>query len=472
MKHKKIHSTLLWNYSIFIFIISSILTIALGYLVYQINSSVEQGLSPIYRAKDIVSDDYENIRANAILENGGWVEILNSNHQVIHVIGVKMDSIYNYTEEQLYQFLDNTEEQLYYYSIAPFTTKSNKKYICLVKIPRDSINIDIQYFKNFDHTVSQVSKIILKSCLLLFVPIIIIIFLYSRWTARKISVPLHTITIAIKKMIDGDYQARIHLKAESEFGKIRDAFNFLADKLEATRAEKEKLEESKQRMLMDISHDLKTPITSIQGYASALQDDMVVDEEKKRRYLQLIYNKSQSVNALINSLFDFLTLDDGQYPLSIRTYDLCEFIREITVDFLDDMEEKQFKLHIQVPEYEILYDFDYRHMSRVISNLISNAIKYNPTGTNVRIAVQEQSDSIIIEIADNGTGIPAHVQRHIFDPFVRGDHSRQTDGGTGLGLSIAHKIVKLHGGLLELDENPLEKTVFRITLIKQKRSPE
>ncbi|WP_232699718.1 sensor histidine kinase [Brevibacillus daliensis] len=468
MKSKKIHSTLLWNYSIFIFFISTILILTLGYLLYEIDKHLDQGLSPVFKAKDIVQSDYTAIAIDSIAKHGGWVEIVNEQNQVVYVIGNKQDDIQVYSSNDLYENLDYSDEQPFFYSIAPFTTITGKPYLCLIKLPRENLTIDVQYLSSIDEAMEKVSTILIHSIFILLIPIIAIIFLYSRYSAKKISEPLKVITNAIKRMTGGDYQSRIALKAESEFGQIRDAFNYLADQLEATRAEKERLEESKRRMLMDISHDLKTPITSIQGYAKALQEGIVTDPDKKQRYLELIYNKSQSVTSLINSLFEFLTINDGNYNLIAKKYDLSEFMRQITLEYLDELEEKEFSFHVQLPEQAIYYHFDYRNMSRAVSNLLSNAIKYNPNGTHVRIALKEQEHDVVIEIADKGIGIPSEVKYRIFDPFVRGDTARQSDGGTGLGLSIAQKIVVLHGGTLELVENAVERTIFRITLPRNK----
>jgi len=149
--------------------------------------------------------------------------------------------------------------------------------------------------------------------------------------------------------------------------------------------------------------------------------------------------------------------------------DFCEFIRKIITEFYDEMEEKDYKLDIRIPERDIVIGFDKKVMNRAISNLLCNGLKYNPKGTKLRIEIKETPSAVVLEIGDNGSGIQNHIKDIIFDPFVRGDESRKSDGGTGLGLAIAKKIVEKHNGKLELyTNNNDEKTTFTIILNKYK----
>lgn len=220
-------------------------------------------------------------------------------------------------------------------------------------------------------------------------------------------------------------------------------------------------------MLIDLSHDIRTPISTIQCFSKALYEGLIEDQDKKQRYYHTIYTKCGRVSELINDLFEFVKLESTDYKPLIVESDFCEFIREIITEFYDEMEEKKYKLEICIPESEIIIGFDPNIMNRAISNLLCNALKYNPEGTKLRIEIKELSSTVILEIGDNGSGIPQHIQDIIFDPFVRGDEARKSDGGTGLGLAIAKKIVKKHNGKLELyTNNHNEKTTFAIILNK------
>ena len=239
----------------------------------------------------------------------------------------------------------------------------------------------------------------------------------------------------------------------------------MADKLERVEEEKQKLEESRQRMFMDISHDLKTPITTICGYAKALSEGMVKEDEKEQRYLRSIYDKSARVTELINNLFQLSKLENSELKLVYEKQDFVEFIRGIAAECYEQIEEKDMDLDLILPEKQIILSFDRKELGRAVMNIVYNAIKYNPSGTKLRIQISEDENKVLLKIADNGTGIPEGLKDSIFEPFVRGDSSRKSDGGTGLGLAIAKKIVEGHGGTLTLDTNVgEEKTIFTISL--------
>ena len=209
-------------------------------------------------------------------------------------------------------------------------------------------------------------------------------------------------------------------------------------------------EKKRNLMLSDIAHDLRTPITTIAGYSKALNDDMVVSEEKKREYLQAIENKSARMSDLINLLFDYVRLDSANYGLRKDEIDLPELLRTIAASLYSDIEEKGMEFEISIPEEVHMVSLDRVQFSRVIVNLINNAIKHNEAGTTISLEMKKEKDKIQIIVSDNGSLIPTFLAEHIFEPFAMGDASRSTQSGSGLGLSIAKKIVEMHGWTLEL----------------------
>jgi len=190
-------------------------------------------------------------------------------------------------------------------------------------------------------------------------------------------------------------------------------------------------------MLADISHDLKTPMTTIQGYARAITDGLVKDDHKKQIYLKTIYEKSQRVVMLIDELFNYSRLEQSDYVMVRKKEDINECLRKIVAEHYGEIEDNKFVLQMQLPEKVVWVEIDTKQISRAISNILSNALKYNPEGTKLRVTLYEEDNEVLIEIGDNGVGIPPLLQQSIFEPFVRGDTARRSDGGTGLGLSIA-----------------------------------
>ncbi|WP_238404376.1 sensor histidine kinase [Paenibacillus paridis] len=294
----------------------------------------------------------------------------------------------------------------------------------------------------------------------------VLIFVYSYWVARRINKPLQQISIGLKEMIEGDYSTRIALEGEKEFVQIRDTFNYMAGIIEKTAAEKQYAEDSKQRLIVDLSHDLKTPITSIQGYAQALYEGRVEDDERQKKYLSYIYYKSEQVTKLIHNMLDLLKTDSPDFRMKLERNEIGDFLREVVADLYGDIEKKDFVLQLNIAEENVYAVYDIDLLSSVIRNLIANALTYNPTRTHLRVELIPQAEHVIIEIADTGIGIPKQLWGNIFEPFVRGDEARAGEAGTGLGLSIARKNTEKMGGMLKLREQAGEPTVFSIHLQK------
>jgi signal transduction histidine kinase len=298
-----------------------------------------------------------------------------------------------------------------------------------------------------------------------------IIFL-SYWTYQKIRVPLLKITEGITKIFEDDYNSRIELNGQKDFEVIRDSFNLLAEKLQASQKENLRIQEDRTRMLLDLAHDIKTPICTIQYFSKALSEGLVTDEDKRQRYYNTIYSKGKRVSELIDDLFEYVKFDSKNYNLNIKISDFSEFIRLTVAEFYDEIEEKGLNLELNIAEGETMLEFDELLMRRVISNIINNAIKYNESGTNLRIELKQAGTGVLFEIGDNGSGIPEIIKDKVFEPFIRGDESRKSDGGAGLGLAISKRIIESHGGSLELKSDYTdEKTVFTIKLNKRISSP-
>ncbi|HWL26573.1 MAG TPA: HAMP domain-containing sensor histidine kinase [Ureibacillus sp.] len=244
------------------------------------------------------------------------------------------------------------------------------------------------------------------------------------------------------------------MKATMRYKELNEDLKRVAKELEIKSQEKDRLEESKKKMLADLSHDLKTPMTTIQGYSKALYDGFVHDEEQRRRYLKYIYDKSIRVTDLIDELFIFSKLDNPDSQTNKQEHDLCEFLRQVIVEYYELFAEKEMELNIDIPAKKIVYSFDQKLLYRAISNILENTIKYNPVQTNVFISLKEKKGLIVIEIGDDGTGINEEIAQSLFEPFVRGDKSRMNDGGSGLGLAITKKIIEKHDGSVYVDTKP------------------
>ncbi len=284
---------------------------------------------------------------------------------------------------------------------------------------------------------------------------------------KKVKEPLTMLHEGILDLSGGERDTEISYKGPREFEVIFDSFNVMAHKLKVSEQSKERLLIEKQRMLADISHDLKTPITVIRGYAAAVADGLA-DEEMTKQYLDTIFVKTEGLTEMINNFYDYSKLEHPEFQLLRKKQDFAEFIRGYLATKYDEIELAGFHLEVEIPEEEVPFSFDEVQMKRVFDNILSNALKHNPAGTTIYVTLEQTERSIRMEIGDNGVGIPKEIQAGLFDPFVVGDDSRHNRQGSGLGLAVAAKITELHGGALFLEKagNPIISTLFVMRFMK------
>ena len=215
-------------------------------------------------------------------------------------------------------------------------------------------------------------------------------------------------------------------------------------------AEREEQEKQRSLMLSDFAHDLRTPIMTISGYAQAMADG-VVKEENRQEYLEAIRTKSGRMSELINLLFDYVRLGSAGYQLNKEPIDVNALLLEIAASAYTDAEEAGMTLEADIPEEPFMILADKTQLSRVIQNLITNAIRHNEPGTEIAVLVRRMAAAEVVAVADTGTVIEKSPEE-LFEPFVKGDSSRSGDKGSGLGLSIAKKITDMHGFDLTLSQ--------------------
>lgn len=198
-----------------------------------------------------------------------------------------------------------------------------------------------------------------------------------------------------------------------------------------------------------ICHDLKTPMTSVQGFAAALRDGKIKPEQQ-REIFNIIYSKSCYMNELVESMFAYSKLDTDDYRLSCKRMDLGSLVRSVVALYYDEFENRKMDLQLDIPEKQLFCFLDEKEMKRSISNLVVNAYRHNPDRTKVMVQVYCHENNAYVVIADSGTSIPAEQEGSVFEPFMCGDEARSSGKGNGLGLAISRIITRKHGGNLYL----------------------
>ena len=220
-------------------------------------------------------------------------------------------------------------------------------------------------------------------------------------------------------------------------------------KLDAAQQEKEHMDAERQRIITSLSHDLKTPLTVIQGFSGALLEHQV-DPEKEHQYILTIHSRAKMANELINTLFDYSRLEHPEYETQLEKMDLAEWTRQFLSEKYSEITDHGFELELAIPETPLKIMMDPRMMHRIMENLIGNSLKYNPAKTTIFITVEQQADHVCLFVADNGVGVEPELLKTLFEPFTIGEKARSSGQGTGLGLSIVKKMVECQHGTIEV----------------------
>ncbi|MGD2026399.1 MAG: HAMP domain-containing sensor histidine kinase [Anaerolineales bacterium] len=259
---------------------------------------------------------------------------------------------------------------------------------------------------------------------------------------------------AANKVAKGDLEARVAVTGRDEVAKLSADFNRMA----------EQLQEAKQQradLIAWVSHDLQTPLTSIQATLEALADGLVEDPEMVKRYLANAQREVRSLSVLIDDLFQIAKLDAGGLSLNRSSNSLSDLISDTLESFSSTAKHRDIYLTGEVePRIDPVW-MDAQQIGRVLNNLVSNAIRYTPAGGKVEILARRSGDLTEVHVRDNGDGIPQADLPHIFESFYRGEKSRsRATGGAGLGLAIARGVVEAHGGEIQVNSTPGEGTDF------------
>lgn len=296
------------------------------------------------------------------------------------------------------------------------------------------------------------------------IAVIVVMMLFGQRLNRKVNRPLNILENAMNDFKDGK-NVSVEYEGLEDLEEICDTFNNMSEQLVELDEKRVELEEERQKMLADISHDLKTPITVIQGYSKAMLDGIVKPEDEQR-YLQAIYQRSSLMEELVKAFYEYSRLDHPQFHLEMKEDDFAEFLREYLAGKFEEIELVGFNLDLNIPETRVDYVYDCFQMKRVFENILSNAMKHNDRGTTIIAEMVDESDCVIVRLGDNGKGIPDEIKDNIFEPFVVGEDARTSGKGSGLGLSIVKKIIEAHNGTIELERDGIG-TMYRIVLPKQ-----
>jgi signal transduction histidine kinase len=276
----------------------------------------------------------------------------------------------------------------------------------------------------------------------------------ARWLARGMTQPLRDMAAAARRLEQGDYTTRVHVRSMDEVGQLAAAFNRMSGELED-------LERSRRDLVANVSHELKTPIAAIRAHLENLADGV---EEADPKTLQVMLAQTERLTRLVDQLLDLSRLESGEVPFQREVVAIAPLVSRVFSEITIGRAISDVRLETEVPA-DVVAEADPERIHQVLFNLVDNAVRFTPPGGEIVVAASERDGRVQIGVADTGVGIaPDHLPR-VFERFYRVDASRsRDDGGTGIGLAIARSIVEAHGGRIVAESDPGHGSTFTFDL--------
>lgn len=290
--------------------------------------------------------------------------------------------------------------------------------------------------------------------------IIVALFL-GIFLAQRLTKPLRQLTTATQAVAAGDFSQQVTVSSSDEIGDLAHDFNKMARTLEIS-------EKRRQQLLADTAHDLRTPISIIRSHLEAMLDGVFPPTPEN---LAVVHEETLHLGRLVDDVRTLSLVESGHLPLHMSTLDMSELVQQVVAAFVPLAEADGVDLNMKLAEHAPVLA-DRARLHQVLANLIANALRYAPQGTAnppaVSIVVATKADIVQVEVGDNGPGLTAEQQQHVFDRFWRSDSARSRDeGGSGLGLAIAQGIVEAHNGSIAVASIPGSGTEMIIRLPKE-----
>lgn len=277
--------------------------------------------------------------------------------------------------------------------------------------------------------------------------------------AGKIIKPIRSITEATKKVASGDFSVKVNTKRKDEIGNLADNFNIMVDELNS-------IDYLRRDFISNISHELKTPIASIQGFTKLLADDNISKEEKDE-YINIILEETTRLSNLSSNMIKLSKFENQEIVTNQKEYKLDEQLRKAIIMLEKKLNQKNIEVTLNAEPITIMQDEDL--IMEIWINLLNNAVKFTKENGKIEIGVKEKDDYIMVEIKDDGIGIPKEKQARIFEKFYQVEKSHSLDG-SGLGLAIVKRIIDLVEGKIDIESEEGKGTTFKVFLKSNKNT--
>ena len=287
-----------------------------------------------------------------------------------------------------------------------------------------------------------------------------VVLFSSYFIAKRIINPFVEMNHIVQCYSKGDFSQRIPVQGKDEASQLGKSFNEMADQLK-------NLEVTRQSFVANVSHELRSPLTSMKGFLEAMMDGTIPPEEHEH-YIGIVLSETRRMTAMVNDLLDLARIESGIITINYEVFDINELIRRTLITFEARISEKRMELDVRFATEQIFVYADSNQISQVLRNLIDNAIKYSPEDRTLLVSTYSLRKEVYVTIRDTGVGIPAEDVPHIFDRFYKVEkaHTPSPQVGSGLGLAIVKKIIEAHGQSITVKSARGKGTQFTFTLEK------
>lgn len=280
----------------------------------------------------------------------------------------------------------------------------------------------------------------------------------SYYTAYRVINPFIEMNHAVQCYSRGDFSTRIPVEGKDEAAQLGESLNEMAEQLRG-------LEETRRSFVANVSHELRSPLTSMKGFLEAMQDG-TIPPENYPEYIEIVLNETRRMVTLVNDLLDLARIESGTIQLNFEVFDINELIRRTLLTFEARLVENEMEMEVRFAQEQCTVFADQAQIGQVLRNLIDNAIKYSPKGRSIAVSTYSMRKTVYVTVRDNGIGIPQEDVPHVFDRFYKVEkaHTPAPQMGSGLGLSIVKRIIESHGQSITVRSARGRGTQFTFTL--------
>jgi len=410
---------------------------------------------------EIVQEMYSTSLSELIVDDDAKVIVCNSDGQVVFFLDengfrdgtqnmVSPDAIRAVMDTGVYSGIgtyDGTVNELYYTCGRPVSTSNGRVVGAVFVSSPAAASLGV---------LDDLHRIFIINALF----VLIIALVFSYFVAQSMSKPLKKMTIATRSYAKGDFSVRLDDSDDDEIGELAHSLNQMSESLE-------QLDQLRSSFIANVSHELKTPMTTISGFVDGILDG-TIPQDRQREYLSIISNETRRLARLVVRMLEASRLQSGEVKMKPTRFNLCDMLCQTVIGFEQRIKTKQINVEINLEPDTIHVYADQDNINQVVYNLIDNATKFTSDGATMSVAVSVNEKKAYVKISNEGQTIAANVLPHIFDRFYKADQSRGKDRtGAGLGLFLCKQILTMHGeDIHATSENGVTEFVFTLPLAK------